>query len=372
MSKQSRYFFYGIVFILVFAASSLYFGGLLGPKDLVITPHIDPVAQTSPQLVANHSFPFEGATLVVTVPINNSVYEGARQADQKITVYGNVSENTWLADSYRAMITDPAQDDFYRDLTGELNKIRVNNGLSDDEYLELMAVYVQSLQYEVNTDTPARYPIETVMDGAGDCEDKSLLLAALLSHEGYRVALFSFGPEDHMAVGVGSDSSLYKNTGYAFVETTVYSYVGVPTTTLAGGVVLRSDPLVIPIGDGTKEYTSGNETRFLEDSVTLTEKRIEELEPQLNASAQDLNAKQARIGSLEAQMTSMRNGGDLRGYNSQVSAHDALVTAYNTELAGYRQTLALYQNYVQIHNYIVLNAFDRKGVYQYAKQNLVT
>jgi hypothetical protein len=372
MSRLSRYFFYCFVFIVIFAASSVYLGGLLGPKDLVITPQIDPVAQPLPQLVANHSFPFEGATVEVTIPINNSVYQGALQADQEITVYGNVSENTWIADSYRAMITDPAQDDFYRDLTGEFNKIRVRNDLSDDEYLELMAVYVQSLQYEADTDNPAKYPIETAMDGAGDCEDKSLLLAGLLSHEGYQVALFSFGPEDHMAVGVGSDSYLYKNTGYAFVETTVYSYVGVPTTTLAGGVVLRSDPVVIPIGNGTKVYTSGNETSYLEDIVVLTQNRIEEMEPQLNASAQDLDAKQARISSLEAQMVLMKSRGDLQGYNSQVSAHNALVTDYNTELGGYRRTLALYQNYVQIHNYIVLNAFDRTGVYQYVKQNPVT
>jgi hypothetical protein len=372
MNGTSRYLIYGIFFIIVFAASSAFFGGILGPEDQVITPHINPVAQNSSLLEVNHSFPFEGATVEISVPINNSVYQGARQADQDITVYGNVSESVLLADSYRAMINDPSQDDFYRDLTGELDTIRVEKGLSDDEFLELMAVYVQSLQYEADADIPAKYPIETVMDGSGNCEDKSLLLAGLLSHEGYKVALFSFGPEDHMALGVGSESYLYKNTGYAFVETTIYSYVGVPTKILAGGVVLQSDPIVISIGNGTKVYTSGNETSFLEDTVALTEKRAEEMAPQMNATSLSLETQQARINSLEAEMTSMRSRGNTPGYNSLVSTHNAMVTDYNAELASYRQNLVQYQNNVMIHNYIVSNVFDRPEVYQYVKQNPVT
>jgi hypothetical protein len=371
MSRKSWYFFYGIVITVTIVAFSVYFGSFSGSKDLVITPHIDSIAQTTPVLVTKQSFPFEQAMVEITVPINNSVYQGARQADQEITVYGNVPENIWRADSYRAMITDPAQDEFYHDLTGELNKIRVSKNLSDDEYLELMVIYVQSLQYESNTINPAKYPIETVMDGAGDCEDKCLLLAGLLSHEGYRVALFSFDPEDHMAVGVGSYSYLYRNTGYAFVETTTSSYVGVPTTTLDSGVELRSYPLIIPIGNGTKVYTSGNETSYLENIVLYTKTQSEKMEPQLNATAQDLNAKQARIIGLSNLIMPGLNRGNFPGYNELVPDQKTLVASYYEELNIYRQNLALYQKFVDIHNYIVLNASDRKGVYLYIRQNFV-
>ena len=104
-------------------------------------------------------------------------------------------------------------------------KVKTSRNLSDDEYLELMSDFVQSLRYETIKENPAKFPIETVMDGAGDCDDKSLLLAGLLSHEGYTVALLSFGPETHMATGVGSTDYLYKNTSYAFVETTNVSFV---------------------------------------------------------------------------------------------------------------------------------------------------
>ena len=89
----------------------------------------------------------------------------------------------------------------------------MNDTLDDDEYLELMAVAVQSLPYDTDgTLTAPKFPIETYVDGRGDCDDKSLLLAALLAREGYSVALFYFKPEAHMALGVKGYQCDYKDT----------------------------------------------------------------------------------------------------------------------------------------------------------------
>ena len=371
MSGTTRYFLYGIVFIFVFGVSTFFLGGFPGTTDRVVVPHINPVSPVSPPILAIQTFPFENTTIQMTVPVNSSVYQGARNADKEITVYGNVSKDTWTADTYRAMVTDPAQDDFFRDLTGKLRSIRTEQGLSDDEYLELIAVYVQSLRYETIDNYPTKYPIETAMDGAGDCDDKSLLLAGLLSHEGYRVAIFSFGPENHTAVGVGSDSYLFRDTGYGFIETTNYSYVGVPTTKLAGEQLLTSYPLVIPIGNGTRIFTSGNETRYLNDTEALAGMRAKEMEPRVKASSADLDAKHAKIGAVETQMAALRSRGDLVGYASQALAHDTLVADYTAELARERPVFLQYRNYAEIHNRILTNAFDRKGVYEYVKQNML-
>lgn len=47
-----------------------------------------------------------------------------------------------------------------------------------------------------------KYPVETLVEG-GDCEDKSILLAAILRAMGYRTALLVFsGNPGHIAVGV--------------------------------------------------------------------------------------------------------------------------------------------------------------------------
>ena len=53
---------------------------------------------------------------------------------------------------------DPVQEQIFYDLLEELRTVRRIQGLSDDEYLELMAVYVQSLRYESVERSPVKYP----------------------------------------------------------------------------------------------------------------------------------------------------------------------------------------------------------------------
>ena len=203
------------LFIIILALSTVLISAVFFPKEAVIVPHIapDPTRLQSSPLIISHQFPYEKSTVTLTLPINVSVFEGAKQADKSTMINGNVSETIWLADTYRAMVNDPAQEEMYSALLNEAHNIRIHQGLSDDEYLELIAVYVQSLRYETREQNPAKFPVETVVDRAGDCDDKSLLLAGLLSREGYPVAVLLFGPEAHMAIGVGSDDYLYKNTG---------------------------------------------------------------------------------------------------------------------------------------------------------------
>ena len=361
-----------LLFIILLALSAVLISTVIFPKEPVIVPRISPDLnglQSSPVIIS-HRFPFEKTTVNLTLPINVSVYEGAKQAEKATTVYGNISETVWLTQSYRAMVQDPAQDSLYAALLTETDKIRLQQKLSDDEYLELIAVYIQSLRYETREQNPAKFPVETVVDRAGDCDDKSLLLAGLLSREGYPVALLLFGPESHMAVGVGSDDYLYKNTGYTFVETTNYSFVGVPTDKLGGNLTLYSDPVIIPIGNGTKFYGSGSETRYIHDMYVLSDQKAKELEPQVKSMGSDLTSKQEKIAHLESQIQGMRNTGNSDSYNAQVAVHNALVSDYNSRLNAYRELFARYEKYVLVHNYILEHMYDRKGVFEYVKKNM--
>jgi hypothetical protein len=268
------------------------------------------------------------------------------------------------------MVNDPAQDRMYSDLLAQFRKIRDDEGLSSDEYLELMAAYTQSLTYETTPDNPTKYPVETVVEGAGDCDDKSVLLAGLLSREGYKVALLAFTPESHMALGVGSADSLYKDTRYAYLETTNLSYVGVPPDELAGGIVLASEPLVIPVGNGTILYGSGAETAYIHDMSAQSGQKVLGMDVQIKPLVSDLTAKQDQIAGIESRMQAMRGAGNIGAYNSQVSSHNALVSAYNAELATYHQEVALYDAYANVYNYIISHAYDRKGTYKWVKANM--
>jgi hypothetical protein len=372
MDNRLLKFICAFLFIIFLALSFVLISGFVFTRETVTVPRISPDLnrlQSSPVIIS-HQFPFEKTTVTLTLPVNVSVHEGAKQAEKVTTVYGNISETVWLAQSYRALVQDPAQDSLYAAILAETDKIRLGQTLSDDEYLELIAVYVQSLKYETRDQHPAKFPVETVVDRAGDCDDKSLLLAGLLSREGYTVALLLFGPESHMAVGVGSDDYHYKNTGYAFLETTNYSYIGVPTDKLGNNLTLYSDPVIIPISNGTKVYRSGSETRYIHDMYVLSDKKLKELEPQVKNTGSDLKSQQEKIAQLKSQIQKIRDTGNSENYNAQVVVYNALVSDYNARLNMYRQLFARYENYALVHNYILEHMYDRKGVFEYVKKNM--
>ena len=74
-------------------------------------------------------------------------------------------------------------------------------------------------------DEYARYPLETLVDYGGDCEDTSILMAALLKAMGYDAVLLYFsGDPGHVAVGVAGQFSGsyfdYQGAKYYYLETT--------------------------------------------------------------------------------------------------------------------------------------------------------
>jgi hypothetical protein len=373
---QNRFLkFSGIILCVIFLLLGvLLIGTIFFPDQRVIVPHIAPDLNHlhEPPLMVSHHFPFEKNTISLILPVNSSVYEGAKQAEKATTVTGNISEHTWLAQSYNAMIQDPAQEIFYTAFLAESEKIRLQEKLTDDEYLEFITVYVQSLRYETRDQNPAKFPIETVVDNAGDCDDKSLLLAGLLSRVGYPVALFLFEPESHMAVGIGSDDYLYKNTGYAFVETTNFSFIGVPTDRLEGNLTLYSDPVIFSISNSTKFYAKGGETRYIHEMYDVSGLKIKELEPQVKTLQDDLVFRQEKISRLETFMQELKSQGNTVSYNAQVPVHNGLVGEYNARLNMFRQVYAIYEKYARIRNYILEHQYDRRGVYEYLKTNMAS
>ena len=101
---------------------------------------------------------------------------------------------------------------------------------SEMESIHLALTFVQSLPYvydsaSKNTEEYLRYPIETLVDGCGDCEDKVALLAALLYEMDVDFVLLVL-PE-HMALGVHCDGVeaeqylLFHEKKYYYLETTM-------------------------------------------------------------------------------------------------------------------------------------------------------
>lgn len=101
------------------------------------------------------------------------------------------------------------------------------------ERIRRVAAFVQSIPYSTDfeskgEDSYARFPVETLVDRTGDCEDKTILLAAILNELKVDFILLSF--DNHVAVGVsceGIDASYvyrYDGKNYYYVETTAENW----------------------------------------------------------------------------------------------------------------------------------------------------
>jgi hypothetical protein len=315
-------------------------GYLMVSRPAVIYPSIRPVEVEGTYKDVGISFRFEGVTRSLSIPVNGTVYFGAQRAQKEALLTRDIPDSIFIPGYYLAFLNDPNQDEFYRDLLGAFREIRARESMDDDEYVELMAVAVQSLPYETDgTLTAPKFPIETYVDGKGDCDDKSLLLAGLLAREGYSVSLLYFKPETHMAVGVKGYRCNYRETGYGYVATTNVTMVGVPATQLAGGVNLTSVPLVIPVANGTRLYGRCQETMAIQDVLERTETR------EISLSRD--------IASLSARMSDLRSKGRFAEYNQLLDQYGSVVKDYNDNAL--------------VHNYILEHQDDRKGTYAWLR-----
>ena len=327
-------------------------GSFLAPADQDPAPACDLLAiasgtMTFPTITHNDTpgmisrqyiFSFRQTEITVSNNVSAAVYFGAKNGEKFAVIpQGTVPESV-APDYYRAFVDDPYQDPLYDDLIGGFRHIRAEHRYSDDEYLELMTVFVQSLPYDnessAHPDTLSRFPVETIVDGIGDCDDKSVLLAGLLSREGYNVSLLLFIPEHHMAVGVSGDHMQYRDTGYIYIETTGVSYIGDVPGKLnesvkyvldgeePGTTPLTSPPLVIRVGSGSKKFTGAQETEYI-----LMQKK----------------AVDARIVSLRERLNNTSPENPLQ----------------------YKALMQRYNKYAKIHNYIAKHEDDRAGTYRY-------
>lgn len=160
------------------------------------------------------SFNYEGDVYSITLDISDTAYlfYQDRQRGRDYDLYAS----------------DPYDDAIISRLATAFKTI--GETLPDSGYapVGLAVSFVQSLPYtsdKVTTgyDDYARFPYETLHDDGGDCEDTSLLMAAVLKEMGYGVVLVDL--PGHVAVGVKCDGSQgtyyeYEGSKYCYLETT--------------------------------------------------------------------------------------------------------------------------------------------------------
>lgn len=118
----------------------------------------------------------------------------------------------------------PSYPILYR-MAATLKGIAQNNKFNEWQTVEFIAAFVQHLRYQNDGKYEyPRYPVETLIDMAGDCEDTAILLTGLLMSLGYKSILIS--PKGHMGTGIAIQGALpgvsvnLDGQKYYYIETT--------------------------------------------------------------------------------------------------------------------------------------------------------
>ena len=332
------------------------------PPD-VVYPSIEPAVdaeRVAPSLI---EWEFEGATVQLTVSVDSAVYHGAKAAQKQALFFREITENEWIPAYYRAFIDEPHQDPLYDSMLQGLRDLRDSLGLDSDRYAELIVTMVQSLEYRTDpVYLEPKFPIETVGDADGDCDDKTLLASALLAREGYDVAILLFSDEEHVSLGIRSDGSTYGGSGYAIVETTTPFLFGWVPDNLNGEIELTSEPMVIRVGTGTRAYGAGTQTDALRAEYERAVAAAHELAERTSASQAALEEQAEQAEAMRTRMEERAAAGDIVGYNELVPGYNTLAEAYNAAVAAHNELVAEQTVEVETVTRITGGQSDRLGL----------
>ncbi|HTY52991.1 MAG TPA: hypothetical protein VMB35_07335 [Methanomicrobiales archaeon] len=297
------------------------------------------------------SFTFLSGGKEYSFPVDVAPVTGAGNQATCPLMSWRAGEEEQLASWYAGIFRDPAEAPLYDALLGELRRIRRVDGLNDDEYLELLTHFVQQIPYDPAAPICPRRPDQVILDGKGDCDEKSLLLLGLLDREGYDAAILIFTDQHHATAGIrittGGQPSfrVYGLNGrkYVYIETTGPSFIGLYPDSFED-----ANPVIIPTGNGTITYRAINDVMH----IVSTQKRMEQKLRWINETGTGMEPE---IETLESKLSAGT------GYSTQEE--------YDTDYARYSSLVAQYNNYVdqfnqirEVYLYVIQHQTDRSGV----------
>ena len=167
----------------------------------------------------NYDWTYRGSPWEWDLPISLTTYVEYQERPRPLL------ESDWVE-----MATEITSGFYINEMAQQIADAAQQEGFNAIQKLDFVVAFVQSFPYTVDSETKPydeypRYPIETIFDRGGDCEDTSILVAALLDRLGYDVALLFLEDAAHVAVGVsvpGIYGTYYEEDGkwYYYIETT--------------------------------------------------------------------------------------------------------------------------------------------------------
>lgn len=172
-----------------------------------------------------HEWQYKGKDCSIILNISTNLYDYYRNDREHLAYYYQFEDGEVPPNYFSFMLSEYDRPVMHA-IAEELSRF----GTTEEDRIDLALSFVQSLPYAYDNDSKdadeyVRYPIETLVDGQGDCEDKVALLVALLYEMDADFVLLVL-PE-HMAVGVHLDEVdvgrylWFHDKKYYFMETTM-------------------------------------------------------------------------------------------------------------------------------------------------------
>ena len=217
-----------------------------------------------------HSWKYKGKECSIALNISKKLYDYYRN-DREHLAYAYQFNDGEMPPNYYSFMLSEHDRAVMQSIAQEFGRY----ALTEKDRIDLALTFVQSLPYAFDADSKGkeeyvRYPIETLVDGCGDCEDKVALLVALLYEMDIDFVLLVL-PE-HMALGVHCDEVvadrylLFQDTKYYYLETTMPNWqIGqIPDD------YLKAEMEVVPVDDSPSVLVKG--VRFESKATMVYEK----------------------------------------------------------------------------------------------------
>lgn len=159
-------------------------------------------------------------TMKIDVSIDREMYNYYRSLGRYYSI-----------DEYKNYINDANNKAIIAEIVKVIRDIANQYSYSDAAVVREVAKFVQDvIEYQYDSDTIGddeypRYPIETLYERQGDCEDTSILMAALLKELGYEVGFLHL--PGHLAVALRTADNY---SGGAYYEINGHRYLYIEST----------------------------------------------------------------------------------------------------------------------------------------------
>lgn len=342
-----------------------------------------PIAEGARLVV--YQWEYQGRSYEISQTLYTSIYQFYKSQPKAYSYFDQLPEN-WEEEYYGMFVTENEKDNSIMEVLDLIIEQGRKNKLSDDEMVELVVAFVQSIPYDEKkaANISARtgnetmdYPYEVLFENSGVCSDKSFLAMMLIRKLDYGAAIFVFENENHMAIGIQCPRE-YSNysSGYCFVETTGEgNKIGIiPELKADVGKAVGTEQLDyfqendsqnsdnlsltdVKIFQKTqgKQYQGITETIRVNDEIASLKKKlavariaIRELKVEISEKESTLTDKKKELDEYLKENNIDKYNKQAQKYNGMLLDYENLIKTYNKEVGAFNDNVSQYNQLIKL------------------------